>query len=63
MKHQIRLSKSEKIEAWFSICDFSQRLLEGVLSKKEIREKFERMREEHLKKDYKILEAFSKLKR
>jgi hypothetical protein len=63
MKHQIKMSKSEKIEAWFSLCDFSQRLLEGALSKKEIREKFERMREEHLKMDYKILEAFSKLEK
>ncbi len=62
MKHDIRLSTKEKINIWLDLCEFSSRLMESTISKKECNDRVKRMRNEHLKRDRIILEKIGGLK-
>lgn len=62
MKHNIRLTTKERINIWLDLCEFSSRLMEKTMSKKELNRKVERMRSEHLRRDKIILEKIGRLK-
>jgi hypothetical protein len=62
MRHNIKLSIKEKINIWLDLCEFSLRLMESSMSKKELNKRLKKMRNEHLKRDRVILENLGKLK-
>jgi len=60
MQHNIRLSVQEKIKIWLDLCDFSYKLMEQNLSKKELHERLKKLREEHLRNDVQMLKKIFK---
>ena len=61
MRHKQNLSTKEKIHAWPDLCDFSFRLMKSNLTSKQLSEKIEKIREEHKKKNHRILKGLAKL--
>lgn len=62
MHHKLHLSTKEKLDAWLQLCDLSFKLLKDNIDKKEIKNRLNKMREDHLRIDYSILKGLSRLK-
>ena len=62
MKHNVKLTIKEKINIWLDLCEFSSKLMESAISKKECNDRMKRMRDEHLKRDRIILEKIGGVK-
>lgn len=62
MRHRIKLNIKERINRWLELCDFSYYLMKKALSPSRFKKRFERLREEHLQKDYKILQGWARIK-
>lgn len=62
MRHKIKLSVKEKIRRWLELCDFSFKLMQRALTPKELAKRLREMREEHLKRDSRILRNLAKVK-
>lgn len=62
MRHKQKLSLKEKIRRWLELCDFTYSLMKRNLSPKEFEMKLERLRQEHLERDYRLLRNLAKVK-
>jgi hypothetical protein len=60
MKHKLKLRVEEKVRRWLELCDFTYNLMKKNLSSKEFKKRLERIREEHLERDYRLLKSLAK---
>ncbi len=63
MRHELNLTVKERINIWLDLCDFSLRLMKTNLSLKQFNMKLYRIREKHLRDDYKLLIKWSELEK
>lgn len=61
MRHKLKMSIKEKINAYLDLCDLGYKMMKANLTPKEFAKRLKRIREEHLKKDYRILKRMANL--
>jgi len=61
MRHEVKLSKQEKIRIWLDLCDFTYTLMQKALSAKQLAKKMKRLRKLHWEEDKRMLIALGRV--